>query len=235
MSRNDIHFPLDRLRPRSSLFHLLETWSLSSRLFIVRCRSLSDGIPSLFTLDTQVEMVNISFWRHFYAKHPPIRQRRWTKSSNRSTMSSFRVHLLRSSSALPITEQLYVGLYCSDCVCQTNEEEIVPLKKTTDLLNTLYQVERVQRIDVELSLLFDRKSTRWKVNWPSPGIVSVPHSTKNFKPMDKKCKTSRLPPCISLFEFRYYQLTDKLDVLRKKQSKVTTETLDELFKRIFDA
>ena len=62
---------------------------------------------------------------------------------------------------MPITEQLYVGLYCSDCVCQTDEEEIVPLKKTTELLNTLC---RVGALGIESnwagdrSLLFNRKS-----------------------------------------------------------------------------
>lgn len=46
-----------------------------------------------------------------------------------------------SSTTVPIAEQLYVGLYCSDCACQTEQDEIVPLKNTTKLLKSLYQVE----------------------------------------------------------------------------------------------
>jgi hypothetical protein len=42
--------------------------------------------------------------------------------------------------SIPIAEQLYVGLYCSDCVCQTEETEIIQLKSTTKLLKNLYQV-----------------------------------------------------------------------------------------------
>jgi hypothetical protein len=44
------------------------------------------------------------------------------------------------STAIPIAEQLYFGLYCSDCACQTEQNEIVQLKSTTKLLKNLYQV-----------------------------------------------------------------------------------------------
>jgi len=44
------------------------------------------------------------------------------------------------STTIPIAEQLYVGLYCSDCACQTEHDEIVQLKSTTKLLKNLYQV-----------------------------------------------------------------------------------------------
>lgn len=53
------------------------------------------------------------------------------------------------SSSLPIAEQLYVGLYAADCVCQTDDEEIVPLKSTTELLTTLYRVKRQNRKDFD--------------------------------------------------------------------------------------
>ncbi len=41
---------------------------------------------------------------------------------------------------MPIAEQLYIGLYCSDCACQTEQDEIVQLKSTTKLLKNLYHV-----------------------------------------------------------------------------------------------
>jgi len=44
------------------------------------------------------------------------------------------------SAKIPIAEQLYVGLYCSDCACQTEQDEIVQLKSTTKLLKNLYHV-----------------------------------------------------------------------------------------------
>jgi hypothetical protein len=44
------------------------------------------------------------------------------------------------STIIPIAQQLYVGLYCSDCACQTEQDEIIQLKNTTKLLKNLYHV-----------------------------------------------------------------------------------------------
>ena len=44
------------------------------------------------------------------------------------------------SAPIQIADQLYVGLYCSDCACQTDQDEIVQLKNTTELLEKLYRV-----------------------------------------------------------------------------------------------
>ncbi len=56
------------------------------------------------------------------------------KSSNINTK------ICLCSTAIPIAEQLYVGLYCSDCACQTEQDEILQLKSTTKLLKNLYRV-----------------------------------------------------------------------------------------------
>ncbi|CAF1311259.1 unnamed protein product [Adineta steineri] len=55
-----------------------------------------------------------------------------------------------------ISEKLHVGLYCMDCACQTDRDEIIQLKSTTKLLkNVHHEIELVKN-----ELTFTRDSLR---------------------------------------------------------------------------
>ncbi|CAF0820473.1 unnamed protein product [Rotaria sordida] len=96
------------------------------------------------------------------------------------------------STAIPIAEQLYVGLYCSDCACQTEQNEIVPLKHTTKLLEKVYH----------------------EIEWLKSELTFTRESLRSSFYDELQTNGQQI----------YYQLTDKLDVLRKNHSKAL-ETL----------
>ncbi|CAF3303066.1 unnamed protein product [Rotaria socialis] len=96
------------------------------------------------------------------------------------------------SAPIPIADQLYVGLYCLDCACQTDQDEIVQLKNTTELLGKLYH--EIEWLKSELTFTRDSLRSSFYEELQSNG------------------------------QQIYYQLTDKLDALRKNHSKAL-ETL----------